>query len=214
MEDVIDDALILALAVRLLLENRDADAHTELLRLSIVDPIGAPAISQETLPSDGGRYKRPAVKPAELAAVLMRDGWRCRYCGRRLVVPGVIELVGALCPEQFPFPAGHHMPAGRTHPAAIRMYPNVDHVEAGSVGGRWADDTNLVAACTPCNELKSDKGGWKVETPVIDEWDGLVGCYRALVSKAGTMRPYHQNWMRALCVHAESSDSRGVAGNR
>lgn len=56
------------------------------------------------------------------------------------------------------------MPAATTHPAANRVYPNVDHVQAWSLGGAWDDLGNLLTACTPCNERKSNNLGWLKRT--------------------------------------------------
>lgn len=131
------------------------------------------------------------------AAVFRRDGWRCRYCGRRLVVSGVLELIGILYPEEFPFPS-HNMAHSSTHPAAIRVYPNVDHVDARaeSVGD---DLRNLIGACTPCNELKSDNLGWVAVEQDLDQWDGLTNSYRPLLQLVGVpVPPFHRQWMRAL----------------
>ncbi|MBV8081940.1 MAG: HNH endonuclease [Candidatus Eremiobacteraeota bacterium] len=90
------------------------------------------------------------------------------------------------------------MPVGRTHPAAIRVYPAVDHVHPVSLGGAWADPQNLVSACVPCNELKSDKLGWARGTFSNDGWNGLVEYYRALAERRAPIRRYHLDWLRAL----------------
>ena len=198
--DSIEDADIIARAVRLLLEQRNSEARVELQNLSRTDPVAAPLVDSSAALERPSHTARPNVSPPGLARVLTRDGWRCHYCGRKLVVAGVLELVGELCPGEFPFPPGHHMPVARTHPAAIRVYPNVDHIHAGSLGGHWTDETNLVAACTPCNELKSDRLGWSGLQRERDAWNGLSDCYRGLVERAGATRSYHVTWMRALGV--------------
>jgi len=196
-----EDADILEIAVRLLLERRDGEAEAELLRFTPDDPVPPPVIHSVTATDRPSHAPRPPTSPSILAPVLKRDKWRCRYCQRKLVAAGVIELIGSLCPEQFPFPPGHHMPVDRTHPAALRVYPSVDHVHAGSLGGDWHDQNNLVAACTPCNELKSDTLGWGA-TPISegDEWKGLTEYYRSLTERASSVRPYHVRWMEALGV--------------
>jgi hypothetical protein len=196
-----EDGIVLARAVDLLLDGRACDAQVALASLPTVDPVPASPVEDHVATAPVERLPRPSMRTTDLAAVLQRDGWRCHYCGRRLLVPGVIELIGVLCAEQFPFPPGHNMPVARTHPAAIRVYPNVDHVHAGSLGGDWHDHANLIAACTPCNERKSNRLGWTTAPPTLDEWDGLVSRYRALAELAGTpVRRYHIDWLRALRV--------------
>ena len=167
-----EDAEIIASAVRLLLDGRDSEAQVELLRLPELDPIEPPTVYSTVVTTRKVHSSRPSTNPSLLAPILRRDGWRCQYCGRKLVVSGVIVLVATLCPEQFLFPPGHHMPVIGTHPAAVRVYPNVDHLLAGSSGGDWRDQANLVAACTPCNERKSDKLGWVTLSHKDDRWKG------------------------------------------
>lgn len=67
-----------------------------------------------------------------------RDGWRCRFCGRRdLVVP----------------------PAGREHTAEeASSLATLDHWLPRSRGGTW-EMFNLVLACRPCNGEKGQLTG-------------------------------------------------------
>lgn len=195
----VEDAIILEAAVRLVLEQRVAEARAELRTLSVEDPMPHPVVDAKTAAARPiARIPRPSVNRSLLATVLQRDGWTCRYCGRKLVVAGVIELIGTLCPIEFPFPPGHHMPVGRTQPAANRVYPNADHVHAGSLGGDWHDPANLVAACTPCNERKSDMLGWTAGANADGQWKGLTEYYRVLAESTGTVRSYHAAWLRTL----------------
>ena len=196
-DERVEDAVILARAVNLLLQRRDAAAETELLALSLEDPIPKPIVTARSIGHPRAE-SRPPVQRQTQAMVFKRDRWRCSYCGRKLVVAGVIELIGSYCPEQFPFPPGHHMPAKLTHPAANRIYPNVDHLQPWSHRGSWSDLSNLVTACTPCNESKSDRLGWETQSYEADDWNGLVECYRALAERNGVLRRYHVDWLRAL----------------
>jgi DNA-directed RNA polymerase subunit RPC12/RpoP len=194
--ELLDEAGTLALAVVSLIDGNDEKARAFLRRLPRLDPVPPPPVdATAALERVGG--KRVAVPSALRAQTSKRDRWQCRYCGRRVVVPGVIQLVGALCPLEFPFPS-HNMPGGRTHPAAVRLYPNVDHVHAGSIGGWLLVNENLVTACTRCNELKSDKLGWSVLADPGEEWDGLAGSYKALWERAGDAGPYHRRWFTVL----------------
>jgi len=195
-----EDAMTLARAVRFLIAGRDAEAQSELSNLSLTDPVPQPMVMASPKNEGSSISRRPSVSKVQLAVVLKRDGWRCHYCGRMMVAGGVLELVSVLCPEQFPFPSGHHMPLDRTHPAANRVYPNVDHVHAGSQGGSWTDLDNLIAACTPCNERKGDKAGWSRMAQQPSGWCGLIDCYRTLAERGGPIRRYHLDWFKALGI--------------
>jgi hypothetical protein len=93
------------------------------------------------------------------------------------------------------------MPRGRTHPAAERVYPNVDHVQAFSVGGTALELANLITACTPCNERKGDRLGWAHVELERDDWNGLIAAYGRLLEIAGgSITPTHRDWMRALSI--------------
>ena len=193
-----EDAEIVSDAARCLVEQRDDDARLALASLSITDPVLAPTVERVLTQNDKATTKRPSVTAKTLCSVLKRDNWQCRYCARKLVAAPLIEVIGALCPNEFPFPKGHHMPADRTHPAAVRIYPAVDHVHAGSVGGDWKDEVNLVAACVPCNERKSNYSGWVPQAVVAGSWNGLTDLYRPLLGRLGAIRPYHRTWINAL----------------
>jgi hypothetical protein len=194
----VDDALLLQSAVALLLERKPTEARRVLRELPEDDPVPAPVFEKGPSAKHPDDVRAVDVDRALAAQTYDRDGWRCRYCGRRLVVPGVIELVGILCPKEFRWESDH-MPIERTHPAAIRVYPNVDHVLAG------AAETELVAACTPCNERKGDRVGWTPRpAPALRAgaaWDGLRSRYRPLFELADAKwRGSHSGWMDVLGV--------------
>jgi len=192
-----EDGPILERAARLLVDGNLSGAQVEFAKLSPTDPIirpKFPSLPGVAIPG----AKRPNVSPAILAPILQRDCWCCRYCGRRLVVAGVLELLGIIAPNEFPFPRGHNMPAARTHVAACRTYPAVDHVRAGSSSNLWRDQNNLVAACMPCNESKGDRSGWIVQPVSQPNWTGLVQLYRPLMERATVRRQYHVSWLNAL----------------
>ncbi len=194
----IEDAVILAGAVGLLILRRDADANDLLSALPILDPIPAPtANASAALERTPG--KRMSVPQGLRAKVYQRDRWICQYCGRRVIAPGIIEIIGNLCPIAFSFPS-HNMPAGRTHPAAVRVYPNVDHVHAGSLGGAWRSEDNLVTACTRCNELKRDRLGWSPVAQSGEGWDGLTILYKAIAERTGDVGRYHLEWLKVLRI--------------
>lgn len=206
------DADILQRAAEHLVNGRADQARAELRELSKVDVMEAAVLA--SWPAQPSAYSpRPGLSQTLQVEILRRDCWLCRYCGRKLVAGGVLALIGKLCPGEFPFPPGHHMPTDRTHPAAIRVYPNVDHVRAGSSGGAWSDPDNLVAACTPCNERKSNRQGWIVRPPIREDWTGLTEFYRALAGLAGSISATDRSWLRALGMrNAEEPIAMASAG--
>jgi HNH endonuclease len=197
----VEDALTLERAVMLLMGADDDAARAALHQLSHTDPLPRAETNARVAIHRPPRQPRTSVLRKLMATIFQRDGWRCHYCGRRLIASGVIELVGSLFPNEFPFPPGHNMPKSKTHPAAERVCPNVDHVQASALGGSALDLMNLITACTPCNEAKGDRLGWRRVELQCDDWDGLVGSYRALFTLAGSpTTEFHREWMKLLNV--------------
>ncbi len=146
--------------------------------------------------------KRPSLPRPLQGKVLRRDNFHCRYCNGRVIPPGIMELVGELYPDYFPFHP--NWKAGETHPAFLSRSATVDHLNPGSRGGSWSDPDNLVTACWPCNSRKADFSldqlGWDLR-PIdeADNWDGLTCYYRRLWEAAGEPKPtLHRPWMHAL----------------
>lgn len=67
------------------------------------------------------------VPDALRQVVLERDEWRCRYCGRRVIL--------------------------HWHDAPPPLAATMDHVIPRAAGGRTCPE-NLVTACRTCNEAK------------------------------------------------------------
>ncbi|MGA9018013.1 MAG: hypothetical protein WB438_03640 [Candidatus Cybelea sp.] len=178
------DADIIAAAVGQLLQRRDGEAASTLTKLPRLDPM--PRSEAKGTERIAVPRQRVPLKKVEMARIFVRDDWRCRYCGRKLVFPYVLELLRVLCPGFKGLLPGHHMPFADTEPAVERVYPNVDHVEP-----RLHVPENLVTACTPCNTRKSDWLGWPLPRPIAHErWDGLWPSYRALIEqRPGDLSP-------------------------
>ncbi len=191
----VDEGLTLRRVGELILAGKRAEAAALLEAIPAADPMRPPAPSMVTnkqvLPQRDTR--RPSI--AAKFAAHARYGWRCQYCGRRVVIAGVIELVDRLCPDVRWWP-NDNMPKALTHPAAVRLYPNADHITAIAVGGHTTATDNLICACTPCNERKGHRGGWQplVET---EPWDGCVPLFA----------PLHQ-----LAVAEGASLTRNITG--
>jgi hypothetical protein len=194
-----DDALMVRRVGELILAGKRAVASGLLDSIPKEDrvaPSTPQTVTQEVLLERDSR--RPSI--AQMFAVHERYGWRCQYCGRRVVIAGVIELVGRLCPEVVPWWRNHNMARADTHPAAERLYPNVDHIKARAVGGRTTDDDNLICSCTTCNERKGSRGGWQ---PIVtsEPWDGCVPLFAPLYDQArekgATLTPTIVAWLNA-----------------
>ena len=115
---------------------------------------------------------------ADAEAIFRRDGFRCRYCGCRVVRPGVRSLLTALFPEVVRWPGGKGGDQLK-HAAFYALNGVLDHVEPYARGGSSSTE-NIVTACWPCNFGKEDHtieelclSDPRRRTPVVDDWDGL-----------------------------------------
>lgn len=135
---------------------------------------------------------RPAVPRSLERKILARDGYRCRYCGCKVVLKEARKQLSNLLPGAISW--------GRdasNHAAFHALQDSVDHVVPWSSGGTNAAE-NLVTACRPCNFGKADNRLEELDlidprekAPVIDDWDGLervanlsIRSARARVSEA------------------------------
>jgi hypothetical protein len=120
---------------------------------------------------------RPQIGAILEDQVFRRDGFRCRYCGIRLVSNKILKtLIRAVNSSEF-----RRGPRNvNTHGILCIFYPSADHVEPRNLGGR-TNMANLVTSCPPCNFGKGPftVGQIGVENPllrapVVGAWDGLV----------------------------------------
>lgn len=105
-------------------------------------------------------------------AVAERDGWRCQYCGLRVVSGNVLSALGREFPDEL-----SDSPDFAWH--MLRYTP--DHVLSHACGGT-NDEENLVASCGTC---QSQKGDCSIEElrlldprhrdRILDDWNGLTG---------------------------------------
>lgn len=147
---------------------------------SITGPID-PAIHwqysmpENTIPkSERAPLRMPAAQ-VELS-IYERDGWRCRFCGCRVIAKKSRAVLIELFPEQ----ARWGRRNAEKHCALSALTASLDHVVPHSRGGS-NDTENLVTACGPCQFGRSD---WTLEEvgvcdprtrlPVVDSWDGLT----------------------------------------
>ena len=109
--------------------------------------------------------------------VFHRDGYRCRYCGIRLISQKLMKLfIKKLDSSEFQKGSTNLTTHGIIH----ATWPVADHVVPWNLGGR-TNLENLVASCAACNY---GKDGYTVEQigienpfhrpPITDGWDGLL----------------------------------------
>ncbi|MHB8719249.1 MAG: HNH endonuclease [Candidatus Dormibacteria bacterium] len=147
-----------------------------------------------------------AVPRGMAARLYLRDRFTCRYCGGRVILTAIMELLSGFYPDIFPFHP--NWKGGRTHPAIISRSAVVDHIDPGAWGGDWLSESNLVTACWPCNARKGDltltQLAWAVQPIAQTSWVGLTDVYPALWRAAGRPNPtLHTGWMRALALDGE-----------
>ncbi|MGO4127685.1 HNH endonuclease [Inquilinus sp. YAF38] len=127
-----------------------------------------------------------AVARAERAALRMpgrsvldricaRDGYRCRFCGSRVVLSTARHAMEARLPGAVRWGNGNR----ERHAAFFALAATIDHLVPHSKGG-GNDPENLVTTCQACNFGRND---WLLEEvglidprsrrPVVDDWDGL-----------------------------------------
>ena len=128
---------------------------------------------------------------ADALAIFQRDGFRCRYCGCRIVRPGVRSLLTALFPDDVRWPGGKGGDQAK-HGAFYALNGVLDHVEPYARGGD-SSTGNVVTACWPCNFGKEDHtieelglSDPRLRAAVQDDWDGLTRLVRSRRKPSGT----------------------------
>ena len=110
-------------------------------------------------------------------AIFARDGWRCRFCGIKVISRAArLALV-----KRFPAETRWSGPEFKRHSALYAMASSLDHVVPHGQGGK-NETSNFVTACYCC---QFGRGEWTLDQmqlldprdrePPVDEWDGLSG---------------------------------------
>ncbi|MEX1185821.1 MAG: HNH endonuclease signature motif containing protein [Gemmatimonadaceae bacterium] len=115
----------------------------------------------------------------EATRIFFRDGFIDRYAGTRLVFPGVLRVLSAELPEDFPFHPNWKM--SETHEAFWELSPTIDHIIPVSRGGR-DDAANWVTTSMRRNSAKSnwtlEELGWALcPAGALHDWDGLTSWF-------------------------------------
>ena len=147
-------------------------------------------------------------------ALFARDGWRCRFCGCRVVPPKVRTAMRAALPGAIPWSEAEGF-----HGAFYGMNASVDHVVPHSAGGT-NEEANLVTACWPC---KFGRGAWSLEEvglldprtrpPVRDGWDGLGRLLTRAASLAVDMSGSKVRDMPPSCPQRSGLSDAGWLGS-
>ncbi len=127
---------------------------------------------------------------ADQRAMYARDGWRCRFCGCRIVLDKARRAMRNQVPDAIPWSEAEGF-----HAAFYALSGSVDHVLPHSAGG-GNDLDNIVTACWPCQFGRS---AWLIEEvglidprsrpPIVDSWDGLTRVLRAESKSGSTVGP-------------------------
>ena len=147
---------------------------------------------------------------AETRALYMRDGWRCRFCGCRVVSNGARSALRACIPGAIPWGG-----SGGYHGAFFALTASVDHVVPHSAGG-GNEPENLVTACWSC---QFGRGRYTIEEvglsdprcrpPIVDDWDGLC----RVVGHASAAIALQADVAEAKTPFAALTETAPVGGN-
>lgn len=139
--------------------------------------------------------------PIDATRVFVRDGFRDRYTGGRLVFPPVLRLLSLVLPDAMPYHPNWKTSA--THPAFWELGATVDHLVPVARGG--ADDpSNWVTTSMARNGAKQlytlEELGWTLHPPGDPgEWDGLLGWFIGYTAERAELlaSAYLRQWHRA-----------------
>jgi len=185
----------LELAAKLLDAAVDAliSGHTDLAR-QLVGAANLPEIRKYAVsivgkmsPEIHRSVKRPTPLPyserdatrmppqREQEIVFARDGWRCRFCGVKVISRAARSILTKLFPVEAPWPTAEF----ERHSALYALASSLDHIQPHGRGGR-NEAANFVTACYCC---QFGRGEWTLDevevddptkrAPIIDSWDGL-----------------------------------------
>lgn len=109
------------------------------------------------------------------AEIFARDGWRCRFCGIKVIC----KLARTVLTRTFPVETNWGSREFQRHSALYAIASSLDHVVPHGRGGENKYD-NFVTACYCC---QFGRGEWtiaeaelhhpKTREPIVDGWDGL-----------------------------------------
>lgn len=131
-------------------------------------------LQSRSVPGPVEEIDRPYPQAKIEAEVFRRDGFRCRYCQRRVLSRSVLKAFHGVVGDDL-FQMGPTNAS--THGAALAFRAVADHLVARKRGGK-TDPANLLTACYPCNFGKAEYSLEELRLepprpPIVDAWDGL-----------------------------------------
>jgi 5-methylcytosine-specific restriction endonuclease McrA len=171
-------------------------------RIAAGDHLGAASLLRHEYPFVFESAVERKYGEEEALRVFIRDGFRDRYSGERLVFPGALRLISEFLPQEFPFHPNWKM--SETHIAYWQLSPTVDHVIPVARGGVDAEE-NWVTTSMLRNSAKGnwtvEELGWRIMPPGdLTQWDGLLGWFRNVVDQNPTLLqiPLIKRWNRSV----------------
>ena len=140
------------------------------------DRRSASEIARSQYPFEQYRKSTRAYTPYQSMRVFLRDGFRDRYSGRRLIFPGTLRLLSKILPDEFPVHRNWKM--SETHSVFWELFPTVDHLVPITRGGADVEE-NWITTSMLRNSAKSswtiEELGWSLLPIDCDpDWDGLT----------------------------------------
>lgn len=139
------------------------------------------------------------------ALVLVRDGFICRYCGARLLLPQAVKVLDI----HDPLKGWHWHPNTKLEPLRSKG-ATVDHIIPESEGG-YDSPKNLVACCNMCNPSKG-KGHRSLLPQSLDKsWDGGSCIFLTLATKYKQhLSSEDVKWLKALTRERIVADNENI----
>lgn len=170
-------------ARRLLITSIDRDEQMrEWYQLTInVGAARQRVLNRERPAPIGPRLKSGAARSKSITKpIYERDGYRCRYCGRRVVPEWILlRIENAVGADVFRVRGTDTTRRG----IVLTNRAVADHVFPEALGGPTTNE-NLVTSCYPCNYSKHLYSLYELglddpftHPPLVTEWDGLESSF-------------------------------------
>ncbi|MDH0564321.1 HNH endonuclease [Acinetobacter courvalinii] len=112
----------------------------------------------------------------EQNAIFLRDGWRCRFCGIKVISRQARTILSNV------FKIEKHWISikSQRNSALYALASSLDHIDPHGRGGK-NEQSNFVTACYCCQFGRGDFTLAEIEVlnplermPIVDDWDGLT----------------------------------------
>lgn len=163
-----EKGIIIANIVQLLLNNDENSAKSILI---------------SEYPHKPYNVEKRTYTTAQKMEQFIKDGFIDRYTGQKLLNPGILKVLSAYFPNEFPFHP--HWKMTETHIAYWELIPTIDHIYPIAKGGQ-DNKSNWVTTSMKNNSIKSnytiDEIHWSLYPQGnIKDWDGLSRSFMKLV---------------------------------